>query len=124
MQIKSNNQVKIIFIHGNGGGVINAPDGKPFILPIGDIAPTTPDGQINGLDRAELVRQWQLVLSSSSSAALTADFNRDKKVNSIDWACMKYDFNSQDDAPSSTGSTYSKGTNFSTGQNSAIFTTP
>jgi hypothetical protein len=104
-----------------GTTVINTSDGKPFILPVGDIAPSTPDGQINGLDRAELVKQWR-VLSSSASGVLTADFNRDSKVNSIDWACMKYDFNSKDDQPGNTsGSTYNNGINFSTGQGSAIF---
>jgi hypothetical protein len=105
----------------DGTTVINAPDGKPFILPIGDIAPSTLDGEINALDRAELVKQWR-TLDSSASGTLTGDFNRDKKVNSIDWACMKYDFNTKDDDPTSTGSTYSRGTNFSAGQNSIIFT--
>ncbi len=104
-----------------GTTVINAPDGKPFILPIGDIAPSTGDGEINALDRSELVKQWK-TLDSSKSGTLTADFNRDKKVNSIDWACMKYDFNAKNDDPTSTGSTYSRGVNFSNGQNSAIFT--
>ncbi len=104
-----------------GTTVVNTSDGKPFILPVGDIAPSTPDGQINGLDRAELVKQWR-VLSSSASGVLTADFNRDSKVNSIDWACMKYDFNSKDDQPGNTsGSSYNNGINFSTGQGSAIF---
>jgi hypothetical protein len=104
-----------------GTAVANTTDGKPFILPIGDIAPATPDGQINGLDRAELVKQWR-ILNSSSSGTLSADFNRDKKVNSIDWACMKYDFNSKDDLPGSTGSSYTNGANFNTGQSSVIFT--
>ncbi len=105
-----------------GTTVANTSDGKPFILPIGDIAPSTPDGQINGLDRAELVRQWR-ILSSSASGTLSGDFNRDKKVNSIDWACMKYDFNSKDDDPgNTTGSTYTNGVNFSAGQGSLIFT--
>ncbi len=104
-----------------GTTVVNTNDGKPFILPIGDIAPSTPDGQINGLDRAELVKQWR-VLSSSASGTLTADFNQDNKVNSIDWACMKYDFNSKDDVPgNTTGSSYTNGLNVSTGQGSAIF---
>lgn len=103
-----------------GTSVANTSDGKPFILPIGDIAPSTPDGQINGLDRAELVKQWR-ILNSSASATLTGDFNRDKKVNSIDWACMKYDFNAKDDAPGTTGSTYTKGLNVLNGQGSAAF---
>ena len=110
-----------IITASSGTTVANTKDGKPFILPIGDIAPSTPDGQINGLDRSELVKQWR-VLSSSSSAALTADFNRDNKVNSIDWACMKYDFNSKDDDPANpSGSVYTNGLNFSTGQGSLIF---
>lgn len=109
-----------------GTTIINGPGGKPFILPIGDISPAAGDGQINALDRAELVKQWR-ILDSSGSATLTGDFNRDKKVNSVDWACMKYDFNAKDDAPDSLGSSSSGSPGngqFQQGQNSVIFTTP
>jgi hypothetical protein len=107
-----------------GTTIINGPDGKPFVLPIGDISPAAGDGQINALDRAELVKQWR-ILDSSASSVLTGDFNRDKKVNSVDWACMKYDFNAKDDAPDSAGSGNSRGAGnnqVQQGQNSAIFT--
>lgn len=71
-------------------------DGAPFILPVGDIAPViSTDGQINSLDRSELIRQWRIL--GQSETKQTGDFNRDNRVNSIDWACMQYDFGSSDD---------------------------
>jgi hypothetical protein len=41
-----------------GTTVANTSDGKPFILPIGDIAPSTPDGQINGLDLPDDLKRF------------------------------------------------------------------
>lgn len=109
------------FTAQTGTTVVNAPDGKPFILPVGDIAPVgNLDGAINSNDRAELVKEWQTI--STPSAALAGDFNRDTRVNSIDWACMRYDFNAKDDQVGSTGSSYTTGLQVVTGQNSAIFT--
>jgi len=83
------------FVAANGTNVITPDDGNIFILPVGDIAPAIlSDGKINTLDRSEIVRQWSVLGSSTK----TADFNRDTKVNSIDWACMRYDFNKEDQA--------------------------
>lgn len=82
------------FTAANGTNIIAPSDGQPFILPVGDIAPVIlQDGKINTLDRAEIVRQWSVL----GSATKTGDFNRDTKVNSIDWACMRYDFNAEDE---------------------------
>lgn len=71
-------------------------DGTPFVLPIGDIAPpVSPDGRINTLDRSALIRQWRILGQGDSK--LTGDFNRDGRVNSVDWACMNYDFGAEDE---------------------------
>ncbi len=83
-----------LFTAAKGTNVISPADGQPFILPVGDIAPVIlQDGKINTLDRAEIVRQWSVLGTSKK----TGDFNRDTKVNSIDWACMRYDFNAEDE---------------------------
>ena len=75
-----------------GEGITNLPN---FILPVGDVFPTDGgDGKINILDRSELVRQWSLTADATGKSG---DFNRDGRVNSIDWACMKNDFNKSDD---------------------------
>lgn len=85
-----------LFTALEGTTEIVSPDGSPFILPVGDIAPKISlDGQINTLDRAELIRQWRTL--GQGETKQTGDFNRDSKVNSIDWACMQYDFGSSDD---------------------------
>jgi len=85
------------FTASEGTTQITRPDGTPFILPVGDIAPKiSVDGQINTLDRAELIRQWKIL--GTGDAKQSGDFNRDTKVNSIDWACMQYDFGSSDEA--------------------------
>lgn len=95
------------FTAATGTSVVAAPDGGPFILPVGDIAPQIKqDGKINSLDRALLSTQWRVL--GTSKTAQTGDFNRDTKVNSVDWACMRYDFDASDDpipdsvAPAST----------------------
>lgn len=63
-------------------------------LPIGNIAPAAaPDSRINSFDRAELVRQWSL----TADVVRTGDFNEDSRVNSIDWACMRENFNKDDE---------------------------
>lgn len=87
------------FTASEGTTQITRPDGTPFILPVGDIAPVIlPDGSINTLDRSELIRQWRVLpASGSANTKLSGDFNRDTRVNSIDWACMQYDFGSSDD---------------------------
>ncbi|EKD84797.1 MAG: hypothetical protein ACD_38C00158G0006 [uncultured bacterium] len=73
------------------GGTTNIPD---FVLPVGDIFPADGgDGVINSLDKAELNRQW---IISQSASGRSGDFNRDGRVNSIDWACMRFDFGDSD----------------------------
>jgi hypothetical protein len=84
-----------LFTAANGTNLITPEDHSIFVLPVGDIAPVIlSDGKINTLDHAEIVRQWSVF----GTAVKTADFNKDSKVNSIDWACMRYDFNKEDDA--------------------------
>lgn len=98
ISIKAPNSLRrnAVFTAADGTTVVTASDGKPFVLPIGDIAPVQLfDGKINSLDMAELIRQWKIL--SNSDRVLSADFNKDKRVNSIDWACMRYDFESSDE---------------------------
>lgn len=84
------------FTASAGTSSVIADDGSSFVLPIGDIAPpSSPDGVINSADRAVLTQQW--IVSKTSTKNLTADFNRDQRVNSFDWACMRYDFGKSDD---------------------------
>ncbi len=84
-----------LFTAGEGTNLISAEDDSNFILPVGDIAPVIlSDGKINALDSSEMIRQWSVL---GANQGRTADFNRDTKVNSIDWACMRYDFNKEDE---------------------------
>ncbi len=109
------------FTASDGTTIINSEDGGSFILPIGDIAPVTGlDGQINSLDRSEIARQWRIL--GENAKKTTGDFNRDGKVNSIDWACMRYDFNSEDD-PLPTAVSVSKSRQDSRGNDSTITNT-
>lgn len=63
-------------------------------LSVGDIAPAqAPDGKINALDTSELKRQWSLV----ADVARTGDFNQDSRINSLDYACMRTNFNASDE---------------------------
>ena len=79
------------FTAGNGTTNVNN-----FVLPVGDIYPApNGDGAINNFDHSELVRQW---IISVDAAGRSADFNKDGRVNSIDWACMRHDFGSSDDS--------------------------
>lgn len=76
-----------------GSGTNNIPD---FKLPVGDIFPILGgDGTINSMDKSELNRQWIIAQPASGR---TGDFNGDTRVNSIDWACMRYDFGTSDDS--------------------------
>lgn len=82
------------FKAGTGTTFVTKEDGSPFILPVGDIGPVIlQDGKINTIDRSELVRQWTVL--SKGTLTRSGDFNKDTKVNSIDWACMLYDFNKE-----------------------------
>lgn len=65
------------------------------VLPIGDIFPDLGDGSINGFDKTTLNGQWGV--ASASAQAKSGDFNSDGVVNSVDWACMRYDFGENDD---------------------------
>lgn len=109
----------ISFTAQEGTTVITKDDGTTLFLPIGDIYPvvTNGDGMINSLDQAELKRQWRNT-ESTNTATLTADFNRDKRVNSFDWSCMRRDFGSSDDSIPSTPSATSTGTDFNSGPGS------
>lgn len=74
-------------------GSVNIPN---FVLPIGDIMPVPGgDGVINALDKGELNRQW---IIAQDATGRSGDFNGDGRVNSIDWACMIYDFGASDDS--------------------------
>ncbi|HLC87889.1 MAG TPA: glycosyl hydrolase family 28-related protein [Patescibacteria group bacterium] len=99
--IKAPNSLRrtAVFTAQEGTTEILRPDGAPFILPVGDIAPpVSPDGRINTLDRSELIRQWRILgQTNTNDNRLTGDFNRDGRVNSIDWACMNYDFGQEDE---------------------------
>ena len=83
------------FTASAGTTVVESDTGGDFILPVGDIAPKVRvDGFINSLDRSELSTQWRVL--GTQTTVRTGDFNRDTKVNSVDWACMRFDFNQSD----------------------------
>ncbi len=112
-----------VFTAQEGTTEILNSNGTPFILPIGDIAPVIlVDGQINALDRAELMRQWR-ILGTTAATQPTGDFNRDGRVNSIDWACMNYDFGASDDPLPVSVPQPASGT-INTGGSSATITIP
>ncbi len=67
----------------------------PLNLPVGDIAPEGGDGAINSGDYAELLRQWA---AAQTVGGRSGDLNADGRVNSFDWACMRPDFNHQEDS--------------------------
>lgn len=76
----------------SGDGTVSIPN---FVLPVGDIFPLDGgDGVINALDKGELNREWNI---SGNATGRLGDFNQDGRVNSIDWACMRYDFGQLDD---------------------------
>ncbi len=80
-------------------GITNVPN---LILPIGDIFPLGPgDGAINTLDKGELNREWVISVDAKDRAG---DFNQDLRVNSIDWACQRFDFGKTDDPEPQPGS--------------------
>lgn len=79
-------------------GTTNIPN---FVLPVGDIFPADGgDGTINSYDKAELNRQW---IIAKDATGRSADFNKDNRVNTIDWACMRYDFGDSDHADPAPG---------------------
>lgn len=63
-------------------------------LPAGDIAPVeAPDGVINTNDSRELFRRWRITASAGGGDCSVADLNGDGVCNSIDWSCMRRNFN-------------------------------
>lgn len=83
------------FIAGEGTTNLN------FVLPVGDIFPPDGgDGVINSNDYHALVSQWNI---SGDTRGKSADLNQDERVNSIDYACMRYDFNARDDSEPAAG---------------------
>lgn len=92
----------VSFKAGEGITNITNNDFSAFILPVGDIfQPDGGDGRINIFDRLELVRQWSI---TKAVTGRTGDFNRDTRINSVDWTCMKNDFNCADDPEAVAGS--------------------
>lgn len=84
------------FTASEGTAVVTSASGAGLLLPVGDIFPRSGgDGVINSADKAELNRQWGTIESTTKDS--TADFNRDSKINSFDWACMRYDFGQRDE---------------------------
>lgn len=71
------------FTAEGGNNIIN-----DFELPVGDIFPVQKgDGKIDAFDLSELYRQWGTFLATRPRSA---DFNLDSKINSVDFACMRY----------------------------------
>ncbi len=82
------------------GNLING-ELKPLMLPVGDIFPLNdPDGTINTADYGEMIREWVIDVDKTDRAA---DFNQDKRVNSVDWACMRVGFGAHDDQEATPG---------------------
>lgn len=105
-------------------GVVTASKGTTilsnFILPLGDL---NADGRINAVDYRVLINSWRggrvssgsttptfssstasgsasfsssITSSSSSQTGNIADLNDDSKVNTFDYACLRFDFNKVD----------------------------
>lgn len=64
-------------------------------LPIGDLYPASGDGAINQFDFSILKQQWGVERTATKSA----DFNGDKKVNSIDYSCALTSYGADDPVP-------------------------
>lgn len=72
-------------------GTTNLDDVKGAVgLHLGDVAPLgAPDGRVNSADVSLMFREW--IVGKSASGRVT-DFNGDGQVNSIDYSCIKKDF--------------------------------
>lgn len=96
--------IQLLFERNDETGINNN------FLPIGDIFPINEgDGTINTSDAVELFKQWGQPAKTSTTLR-PGDFNQDGKVNSIDWACMRYDFNEREDPKLESISTQASGT--------------
>lgn len=92
--VATDGTTQLVF-QGNEGNDINKNK-----LPIGDIFPLDGgDGTINSQDGRELFLEWSGATPRVGVSQKLGDFNLDGKVNSIDWACMRYDFNESEDPP-------------------------
>lgn len=61
-----------------------------FNLPVGDIYPMgNSDNKINAQDFSELKREW----TATEDVVRAGDFNGDGRVNSMDYSCMRQNFN-------------------------------
>lgn len=66
-------------------------------LPLGDIAPERSDCRINSLDVSRLYSEWA---SNTDVTNRRGDLNQDGRVNSIDYACLRSNFDKRcDDIP-------------------------
>ncbi len=87
------------FTADDGTSVIN-----DLILPVGDIwGPSGKgDGQINSIDYSKFRQDWSA--GRDTTTTRTGDFNQDSRINSVDWACMRYGFGQSDEAEPAPGS--------------------
>ncbi|MBI2040240.1 IPT/TIG domain-containing protein [Candidatus Microgenomates bacterium] len=62
----------------------------PILIPVGDIyPPSLPDGKVTSQDYGLMVREWALIRDVDRPS----DLNIDKRVNSVDYACLRLNFN-------------------------------
>lgn len=81
---------KRVFFKTKGGTVTL----DPITLAVGDIAPAgAPDGKVNALDASEVKREWVL----TQDVERDADFNKDRRVNSLDYSCLLRNINQEDE---------------------------
>lgn len=92
LAIKAPKALRKVVSFTASNGTINLPE---MILPVGDIAGENgrPDGKINAADRSALGADWRNLTVATTPRL--ADFNKDFKVNSVDWACMRKGFAKQ-----------------------------
>ncbi|MBU1032218.1 hypothetical protein KKE03_04860 [Patescibacteria group bacterium] len=75
------------------GGTTNIFD---FVLPMGDIFQPggEGDGKIAGSDYSLMLRDWN---TSKAASNKVSDLDCNERVNSFDWACLRYDYNKEGD---------------------------
>lgn len=88
---------RLEFTATDGTFCANSEDGecKPVTLRAGDISGDNnlPDGKVNSSDYGRLIAEWIL----DKDASRNADINGDNRVNSVDYACLRLNFNQSDD---------------------------